>query len=384
MFFELAEEQRIIRDSVRRFAQKRIAPIQEEDEKSGIFRREIVSEMGKLGFFGGVIPEKYGGTNIGFLSSIIIVEEIARVSASYASFHVSQTVGPGLAILKRGTENQKDKYLPGLVSGDLIGCFAATEPDAGSDVASMQMTAAKTGEGFVLNGTKTWITNAPVADIGLIFACTDIEKKHKGISCFIVDMKNTPGLNTSHIDKLGLSCTVTGEISFGDVQVSSETLLGNLGEGFKILMEMLNNTRLFAAARALGVGGACLEESLRYSKKRQQFGKSISEFQMIQNQIVEMYIEHEASKLLVYHAASNKDNGKHDPIEVSTAKYFACEAATKAADMALRIHGSYGFSMDYPIQRYIRDSRAFNITEGTSNIQKVIIARHLLVPSKME
>jgi glutaryl-CoA dehydrogenase (non-decarboxylating) len=384
MFFELSEEQRIIKDSVRRFAQERIAPIQEKDERAGIFRREIVSEMGKLGFFGGVIPEEYGGTNIGFLSSIIIVEEIARVSASYASFHVSQTVGPGLTILKYGTKNQKDRYLPVLVSGDLIGCFAATEPDTGSDVASMQMTAVKTEEGFVLNGTKTWITNAPVADVGLIFAYTNIEKKHKGISCFIIDMKNTPGIVTNPIEKLGLSCTVTGEISFGDVEVPSETLLGNLGEGFKILMEMLNNTRLFAAARALGVGGACLEESLKYSKKRRQFGKSISEFQMIQDQIVEMYIEHEASKLLVYHSAANKDHGKYDPIEVSTAKYFACEAAAKAADIALKIHGSYGFSMDYPIQRYIRDSRAFNITEGTSNIQKIIVAKNLFVLSKIE
>jgi glutaryl-CoA dehydrogenase (non-decarboxylating) len=378
MFFELSEEQRIIKDSVRKYALERIAPVQEEDERDGIFRREIISEMGKLGFFGGVIPEEYGGTSIGFLSSILIVEELAKVSASYASYNVSQTVGPGLAILKYGAKNQKDRYIPGLVSGDLIGCFASTEPDTGSDVASMKTTAVQNEKGYVLNGTKTWITNAPVADIGLIFAYTDMEKKHKGISCFLVEMKNTPGISTSHIQKLGLSCTVTGEINFQDVQVPSEALLGNLGEGFKILMVLLSNTRLFAAARALGLGGACLEASIKYSKGRKQFGEPISKFQMIQDQIARMYMEHEASKLLVYHAALNKDHGRNDPIEVSVAKYFACEAAVKAADAALNIYGSYGFSMDYPIQRYVRDSRAFQITEGTSNIQKMIVARHLL------
>jgi glutaryl-CoA dehydrogenase (non-decarboxylating) len=378
MFFELSEEQRIIKDSVKRFAEERIAPVQEEDEKKGIFRREIVSEMGKLGFFGGVIPEESGGTNIGFLSSIIITEEISKVSASYGSHLISQTVGPGLTILKHGTKSQIERYLPGLISGDLMGCFASTEPDAGSDVASMKMTALKNEKGYILNGTKTWITNATVADVGLVFAYTEMEKKHKGISCFILDLKKTPGITTYPIEKLGLSCSVAGEITFEEVELPSESLLGNLGEGFQILMEMLANTRLFAAARALGVGGACLEASIKYAKAREQFGQSISKFQMIQDQIAEMYIEHEAAKLLVYQAALNKDKGRQDAIEVSVAKYFACEAGMKAADTALKIYGSYGFSMDYPIQRYIRDSRVFHITEGTANIQKVIISRGLL------
>jgi len=377
MYFELSEEQISIKNTARKFAEARIAPFQEEDEKKGIFRREIVSEMGKLGFLGGVIPEEYGGSNIGFLSSVLIVEEIAKVSASYSTHCVSQTVGPGLMILRHGTKDQREGYLPGLVNGDLIGCFASTESDAGSDVASMKMKAVKNPKGFVLNGTKTWITNATVADLGLIFAYTDKDKRHNGISCFIVDLKEIPGITTRRIEKLGLSCQVTGEIIFQEVQLPSEALLGNLGAGFKILMEMLGNTRLFAAARALGVGGVCLEASIRYAKEREQFGQSLSKFQMIQEQIAEMYIEHEASKLLVYQAALNKDNGRQDPVEVSVAKYFACEAAIKAADAALKIYGSYGFSMEYPIQRYVRDSRAFHITEGTANIQKVIIARSL-------
>lgn len=377
MFFELSDEQRIIQKTARKFAEEKIAKIQEEDEKKGIFRREVVSEMGKLGFFGGVIPEEYGGTNMGFLSSILIVEELAKVSASYSTHIVSQTVGPGLAILKHGTQTQKERYIPGLLSGDLMGCFASTEPDAGSDVASMKMKATKNAKGFVLNGTKTWITNATVADLGLIFVYTDKEKKHNGMSCFIVELKDVPGITTRPIEKLGLSCSATGEIIFEEVQLPSKALLGNLGEGFKILMGMLSNTRLFAAARALGVGGACLEASVKYAKEREQFGQSLLKFQMIQEQIAEMYIEHEAAKLLVYQAALNKDNGRQDPIEVSVAKYFACEAGMKAADTALKIYGSYGFSMEYPIQRYIRDSRAFHITEGTANIQKMIIARGL-------
>jgi len=375
MFFELTEEQRFIKNTAKKFAEEKIAPIQEEDEKKGVFRREIVSEMGKLGFFGGVIPEEYGGTNIGFLSSILIVEELAKVSASYSTHIVSQIVGPGLAILKHGTQTQKERYISGLLSADLLGCFASTEPDAGSDVASMKMKAVKNPKGFILNGTKTWITNATVADLGLIFVYTDKEKKHNGMSCFIVELKNIPGITTRPIEKLGLSCSAAGEIIFEEAQLPLESLLGDLGEGFKILMGMLSNTRLFAAARALGVGGACLEASIKYAKERVQFGQSLLKFQMIQEQIAEMYIEHEAAKLLVYQAALNKDKGRQDPIEVSVAKYFACEAGIKAADAALKIYGSYGYSMEYPIQRYIRDSRAFHITEGTANIQKMIIAR---------
>ena len=378
MFFDLSEEQRIMRESVKRFAEKRIKPTQEDNEKKGIFCREIVSEMGELGFFGGLIPEKYGGSNVGYLSSIIIQEEIARISASYAGHFMSQMAGPALIILKRGSAAQKERYIQGLLKGDLIGCFASTEPDAGSDVASMRMTATKQGNTFILEGVKSWITNATVADVGLIFTYTDKGKKHHGISCFIVELKNTPGISTSKIEKLGLNCSVVGEITFRGVKISGDSILGNEGEGFKILMEMLGNTRLFAAGRALGVGRACLEESIKYAKERQQFGQPIGQFQMVQNQLAEMCIEHEASKMLVYQAAINKDKGIDDPVEVAIAKYFACKSATKAADTAMEIFSSYGFSMEYPIQRYVRDSRAFNLTEGTSNIQKVIIARKLI------
>jgi glutaryl-CoA dehydrogenase (non-decarboxylating) len=379
MFFELTDEQKAIKRLARDFAEKRLRVVQAEDEEKHLFRREIVNEMGKLGLLGTILPEEYGGSNVGFLSTVLITEELARVSASYSTYSMSQAVGPGLAILKHGTKEQKEKYLPGLSSGDILVCFGSTEPDAGSDVAGMKTTAVEKGDHFILNGTMAWITNGPVADMGLFWAYTDRQLKHKGMSCFIVeDMKNTPGVTTSPYDKLGLWCTVTGEVAFNDVKVPKACLLGSKGEGYQILMEMLASTRLCAAARAIGVTQACLEDSIKYAKERQAFGQPIANFQMIQGQIAEMYIEHEAARMLVYQAAVNKDRGIQDVVEVAVAKYFACEAGMKAADMALKIYGSYGFSMDFPIQRYIRDSRAFPITEGTSNIQKLIIARGLL------
>ncbi len=380
MYFQFSEEQKIIRDTTKKFMEERLAPRQKDDEKKGVFRRELVSEMGKLGFFGSVIPEEYGGTNTGFLTAAIITEEIAKVSASYAGLVNSQATGPGLALLKYGTKEQKDKYLPRLVSGDAIGSVGVTEPDAGSDVASMKMTARKNEKGYVLNGTKTWITNAPVADLCLVFAYTSKEMKYQGISCFLVEMKEIPGITTHPIETLGLSCSLTGEINFQEVQLPADCLLGTPGKGFPMVMEMFGNLRLFAAACAMGLGGACLEASVKYVKERQQFGQQLAKFQMIQEQIAEMYIELEAAKLLVYQTALNKDKGKDDNIEGSLAKYVASEAAVKAADVTSKIFGAYGFSMEYPVQRFVRDSRAFTTFEGTSNIQKMIMVKQLLNP----
>ena len=378
MFFDLTDEQKAIRKLAQDFAEKWLTPTLNEDEEKHLFRKEIVIEMGKLGLLGTVLPEEYGGSNVGFLSTVLITEELARVSASYSTYSMSQAVGPGLAILKYGTEEQKQKYLPGLCSGEILACFGATEPDVGSDVLGMKTAAKEEEDHYSLTGAKAWITMGPVADMGLFWAYTDRAAKDKGISIFIVDLKTIPGIHTSPYSKLGLWCTVTGEVVFDDARIPKDCLLGSKGKGYAILMEMLRNTRLCAAARALGVGRACLEESIGYAKERNAFGQPIGNFQMIQSQLAEMYIEHEAARLLVYQSALNKDKGIQDLIEVALAKYTATRAAVKAADTALEIFGSYGFSMEYPIQRYIRDSRAFPITEGTSNIQKMIIAKHLL------
>ncbi|MBN1653990.1 MAG: acyl-CoA dehydrogenase family protein [Deltaproteobacteria bacterium] len=380
MNFELTEEQRLMRETARSFARDRIAPLVKEDEKAHRFRPEIVREMGELGFFGAVIDEAFGGTGAGFVASVLMTMEIAQVSASWGLPFNMQTMGPGLTIQRWGTQGQKSRYIPGLVTGDTLGCFAITEPNTGSDVASMLTEAKPTRGGFILNGQKTWISQAHVADIALVYAITDRSKKHSGISCFIVDMKKTPGIATAAIeDKFGLFCAPTGEIFFQDAFVPEENLLGKVNEGFKICMSMLDSTRLSCAARAVAVGKACLDEAARYSKERVQFGKPISSFQMVQADLVQMFVEHEAARLLVLRAAASRDTGNaRNSLEVSTAKYFAAETAVHAANTAMKILGSYGFSNEYPVGRLLRDAKSFQIVEGTSNIQKMIIARNLL------
>jgi glutaryl-CoA dehydrogenase (non-decarboxylating) len=376
--FELAPEIRAAKDIAKKFAERRLAPITEKDYEAGIYRREILEEMGSLGFFGCLLPEKYGGTNSGYLAGVVITETLAKVNASYAGCAMAQLAGPPLTLLKYGTEEQKKAYIQGIITGKMIALFGATEPDAGSDISAMRSLAVDEGDHYLVNGVKNWITNATNADVGLIWVYTDREKKHNGISCYLIDMKTTQGITSRKTEKLGLRCSEVGELVFQDVRIPKENLVGKLGQGFEILMFTLSNTRLFAAARALGVGEICLEESLRYARERVQFGQPIGELQSIQNQLVEMHIEHEAARLLVYQAAINKDKGIHDITELATAKLFACEAGTKAALTAMRIFSSYAFSLEYPIHRYVRDALAFPITEGTSNIQKVIIARNIL------
>lgn len=380
MDFELSEEQLEMKRVARDFAEKEIAPIIEKDEEVHKFRPEIVRKMGDLGFFGGVIPEEYGGTGIGMLSTVIMNEEIARVSASYGLPFNMQTIGPGLVILNWGTEEHKKKYLPKLVTGEYMGCFAITEPNSGSDVASMKSTAVDKGDHWLLNGTKTWISNAQVADVGIVYAHTDPAMKHKGMSAFAVELKNIKGITTRPIEtKLGLHCAPTGEIIFEDAKVPKSALLGKPGDGFKICMSMLDNTRLSCATRAVGVAQGALDACLKYVNEREQFGQKIGEFQMIQEQLAQMYVEIESARFVVYRAAWLKDKGvKSTTLEVSCAKYHAAETAVKVTGEAVKIFGSYGFSSEYPVERRFRDAKSFQIVEGTSNIQKMIISSFLL------
>jgi len=375
MEFELSEEQRMVQELARRFAEKEIRPTLEEDEKNHFFRREILQKMGELGFFGCCIPEEYGGNGMGYLESVLITEQIAKVSPSWRVILNMQNIGPAITVNQFGTEEQKRNFIPGWVSGEKIGCFAITEPNAGSDVGGMSTTAKDKGDHWELNGRKIWISNAHVADVGLVFAYTDKTKRYKGMSAFIVDLKNTPGITTQPIEtKLGLHCAPTGEIVFEQAKIPKDAILGEEGQGFKICMWMLNNTRLSCAAGALGVAGACVDLAIQYANERTQFGEPISKFQMIQAQIAEMVAEHHAAQLLVYRAAYLKDQGKPNQLETSVAKLFASEVAVKAANEAMKIFGSYGFSTEYPIERYFRDVKSYQIVEGTSNIQKLIIA----------
>jgi glutaryl-CoA dehydrogenase (non-decarboxylating) len=378
MDFLFTEEQEAMREMAKNFAEKKIAPTMEEDEKEHRFRREIVKEMAKLGFFGCIAPEKYGGNESGFLAATMMTEEIAKVSPSWGLPFNLQMNSIQPVLLSFGTEEQRERWIPKLITAETLGCFAITEANTGSDVASMKSAAQEVEDGFILNGTKMWISGIPVADVGIVYAYTDRAAKHKGISAFMVDM-HSKGVTQKAIDtKLGLYCAPTGEIIFEDVKLPKDHLVGKKGDGFKICMTMLDNTRLSSAARAVGVARACLDHSVRYAKEREQFGQPIANFQMIQEQIAEMYVEEEAARLLLYRAAWMKDQGMRNTVDVSCAKYFSAEVANRAASTAVKIFGSYGFSTEYPVERFFRDAKSYQIVEGTSNIQKIIISRHAL------
>lgn len=380
MDFRISDELESMRKMAYEFALKNIKPTLEEDEKEHRFRPEIVKKMADQGMFACIAPEKYGGLALpyGHLAATLMTIEVARVSPSYGLPFNLQMNGPQTVLLKYGTEEQREKYLPGFISGTIKGCFAITEPNSGSDVASMRTTAVEVDDGFILNGTKTWISGVPYVDVGIVYAMTDRSAKHKGMSAFIVEF-NTPGITQRAIEtKLGLHCAPTGEIFFEDVKIPKSALIGQKGQGFEICMYMLNFTRLSCAARAVGVAQACIEEAVRYANEREQFGQQIGKFQMIQDQIARMYVEHEAAKLLVLRAAWQKDQGINNTLETSVAKYYAAESANFCASEAVKIFGSYGYSSEYPVERFLRDAKSYQIVEGTSNIQKMIIAQFVL------
>ncbi len=373
--FELTEEQLLVQDTARRFAEEDIAPTLEEEEKKHEFRADRVGRMGELGFFACALPDELGGNGMGFLESVLMAEQVARVSASWRVQFNMQNLGPPLTVARFGTAAQKEKYIPGWISGEKLGFFAMTEPNSGSDVASMKTVAVDKGDHWEVQGSKLWISNAQVGDAGLLYAYTDKDAGHKGISAFIIEPKNIEGCTAKAIDtKLGLHCSPTGEFVFDGAKIPKDALLGEEGQGFKICMWQLNNTRINCAAGALGVAGGALELSINYANERTQFGKPISKHQMIQAQIAEMVVEHEAAKLLVYRAAWLKDQNRPNQYETSIAKLAASEAAVHAANECMKIFGSYGFSTEYPAERFYRDAKSLQVVEGTSNVQKIIIS----------
>jgi glutaryl-CoA dehydrogenase (non-decarboxylating) len=376
MDFDLSDELIAVRDLAHDFAEKEIAPTAAKDDKERAFRKDLVQKMGELGFYGSVIPEKYGGSNLGFLALALITEEVARVHSAMRVF-INMQVGPALALFQFGTEEQKKKWIPPLVRGENISCFAITEPDAGSDVAAIRTTATKERDSYILNGTKIWISNAPVANRALVYAYTDRSQKHSGMSAFFVELKQ-PGVTRRPLETMGAHASPIGELTFQNFRIPADNLLGKEGEGFKICMWQLNQTRLSCAAGALGVARASREAAVSYANQREQFGQKIGEFQMNQDLIAQMVVHEEAARLLVYRAACLADQKKPNNLEVSIAKYAAAEAAAFAADAAVRILGAYGYSTEFPVERYLRDAKSYQIVEGSSNIQKLIIAQDAL------
>ena len=378
MQLELNEQQKMIQKMVREFAEKEVAPVAAELDKKAEYPKKILEKMAKLGLLGIIIPTEYGGAGLDTISYAIIIEEISRKCAStgvITSVHNSLVSWP---IMKYGTDEQKKKYLPILAKGEKIGAFAGTEPNAGSDLGAMQTTAVLKGDKYIINGDKTFITSGSEAGILIVFAVTDKSAGSKGISAFIVE--NTfKGFKVGSIfDKMGINANHVSELVFEDMEVPKENLLGKEGEGFKIALSTLDGGRIGIGAQAVGIAQACLDESIEYSKQRQQFGRPISKFQAIQWMIADMATRIEAARLLVYNAAYKKDKGERISKEAAMAKLFASETAVEAAIKAVQIHGGYGYTKEYTVERLFRDSKITEIYEGTSEVQRLVISGNLL------
>jgi butyryl-CoA dehydrogenase len=378
MDFELNEEQRLVRDLVHDFAQKEIAPRAAQVDKTEEFPAENIRKMAELGLLGLPYPEKYGGGGGDYLSYAIAVEEIARACGSTAlvyAAHVSLGCGP---IYHFGTDAQKQRWLPHLCSGLGLAAFGLTEPEAGSDAGATKTTAVRDGDFYILNGSKMWITSGAIADIVNCTARTDTGSGTRGISCFLVE-KGTPGfIPGKNEPKMGLKGSVTSALSFENCRVPADNLLGQEGEGFKQMLSTLDAGRISIGAMALGLAQAAFDEAVRYARERVQFGQPIGKFQAIQWMIADMAAEIDAARLLIYRAAAMKTAGKPFTKEAAMAKLYASEVAERAAFKAVQIHGGYGYSREYPVERIYRDQRLCSIGEGTSEIQRLVIARQVL------
>ena len=376
MHFELSDELKALAQVARDFAAEKIAPfVQQWDDAHYFPYREVVKPMAELGFLGTVIPEEYGGNGMGWLATMIVSEEIARACSSLRVQINMEMLGCAFPILRYGSEALKRKYIPKLVSADYLGGFAITEPTAGSDVMNMKSVAEDKGDHWLLNGSKTWISNANLADLVIYYAYTDRTPRARALSAFVVELKGVDGVTTSVFDKMGSHLSPTGEVTLTNVRVPKENVLGQPGDGAGIVFGSLNQTRLQAAAGAIGLAQACLDQVTRYCNEREQLGQPIGQFQMNQDMVAQMVTEIEAARFLVYRAAWQKDQGRlGNSLEVAQAKYLAGEVVAKAASYAMRILGAYGYSTEYPVARYYRDAPTYFMVEGSANICKMIIA----------
>jgi alkylation response protein AidB-like acyl-CoA dehydrogenase len=375
--FDLTPEQELIRKTARDFAEREIAPVAREYDRSEEFPWPVLEKMKPLGFLGASIPEEYGGMGLDSISYCLVIEEIARADSAIRGILSVNCSLVGTAIAKWGTEDQKQAWLPKLSAGDAIGCFALTEPGAGSDPGAAKMTAVRDGDEYVLNGSKMFITNGTVAGLALTFANAEPSKGAKGVTAFLVPMP-APGLTATEIKgKLGLRAASTAELSYADVRVPATAVLGEVGAGMKVALGALDQGRVSLAAGCVGIAQACLDASVEYSKQREQFGKPIAGFQLIQEMLADMLVEVEAARLLVWRAAALKDKGSRNTVEAAIAKYVASEAAVKCANLAIQVHGGYGYIDEFPVGKYLRDARVTTLYEGTSQVQKLLLGRHL-------
>jgi len=377
-FFDLSEEERMIQQTAREFAETEIAPVAAENDAKAHFPKDIIKKLGELGFMGMLVPEQYGGAGLSNFCLVIALEEINRVCASTGvtmSVQNSLVISP---ILKYATDEIKQKYLPRLATGELLGAYALSEAEAGTDAASIQTRGVKDGDHYVFNGTKLWITTGADADLFTVFVKTDPEARVKGISAFLVE-KGTKGFSVGKKeDKLGLRASSTTELVFEDCRVPAKNMLGSEGEGFKIALATLDGGRIGIGTQSVGIARACLEASVAYAREREQFGKKIGEFQAIQWKIADMATQIDAARLMVYRASRMRDLNVPHTKEAAMAKLFASEVANRAAREAVQIHGGAGYLKDFPVERYYRDARITEIYEGTSEVQRIVISRAFL------
>jgi butyryl-CoA dehydrogenase len=377
-FFDLTEEERLIQQTAREFADSEVAPVASENDRKGQFPRKLVEGLAKLGFLGMLIPEEYGGTGVGNFGLVLALEEINRACASTGvtmSVHNSLVSSP---IVKFGSEKTKKKYLPPIARGETIGAYALSEAGSGSDAAALQARAVKDGNDYVINGTKSWITSGAEAEVFVVMLRTNPEERSKGISTFVIE-KGTKGFSIGKKeDKLGLRGSSTVQLVFEDTRVPAENMLGHEGEGFKIAMSTLDGGRIGIGTQAVGIAQAALDASVAYANEREQFGKKIGEFQAIQWKIADMATKIDASRLMIYRAARLRDRGEPHSMEAAMAKLFASEMSNQVAREAVQIHGGAGYLKDFDVERYYRDARITEIYEGTSEIQRIVISRFLL------
>ncbi len=378
MDFNPCMKHKVVRKTVREFAETELAPIVYDMDREARFPREVTEKMRPLGFFGLQTPREYGGTGTDSISYAIVIEELSRVSAAVGlCVTVHNSVG-AYPIARFGTETQKKRFLPALASGERIGAFCLTEANAGSDAGGVETHAVKDGDGYVINGTKIFVTNGGVCGTALVFAVTDPDDARRRASVFVVE-SGTPGFSVGEIEDLcGMRANPVSSLFFEDCRVSDAHLLGHAGDGIKIGLAALDTGRIGIAAQALGIAQAAFEASVRYAKERQQFGKPISAFQTIQNYLADMSTEIDAGRLLLYRACAYKDAGRSFGAEAAKAKLFCSGLAKKVTDLAVQIHGGYGYSKEYDVERYFRDAKVTEIYEGTSEVQRMVIARAVL------